>query len=536
MPNGDNEADDAVNGVHGVNGVNDVRLAAESDDGDEVHIVAVSRRKRKKRRREAGSAEVGAVESGSGREGDVEMEESVPSPQSSRARKSKKRKVEHRGGSGSRRKAKRRKFGDKLIRVAPPDADGVWAHFTGFRVDRVRGVDTECPWTLSVHSRTSQRGEHSVSVLQQDVVDGGGNGDSARRCRWRTEVHGAVSAMAVNDCWTVVGTVGGELYWFGRSGRMLLPPVQVDEDVVALSLSPRYSVAAGRRRENAAVHVLAVAADCTLRVWRVEGIGGGGSCSGLEPEQMVRTNFWSVLRMTRQQTKAKDVAMKRAEVTADGKVLLTLSNDFMFVFRPKMDCWLRIVDDGHRLSEERTLSLPNGQREEGPHRQQQQGPTATFSEVLSAMQRGVGRRSVSNLERTRNAESCKMQTISHLEQVIAALTVIGNGKRRERAFRGILMQYTRRLVQSMTLNSLSFAADKLKEIFTILLNAEGKEAANQWPGSVSSQRDLLGTILQSINADHNNNEHNNAALQMIVSHFSNALATLVAFDGHLESL
>ena len=501
----------------------DNALDEGAESASSVHILAVSRTKKKKSRRDVVRRK--EEESASGQEGDVEMEDSVPRSEHSHSRKNRKRKLEHHHHGGPSSRKKRRKYNDKLIRIE--HAERVQAEY------REHGANGQ-EWALLVESNVIRRGAEKVSVVQQDMVHGGG----PRQCRWKTEVPGHVSQIAVNDKWTMMGTIGGEVFCFGANGRLLLPALQMEEDVVSLSMSPRFKVIGNRLDENEWVYVLIILADCTLRVWKMVALTRNGS-GALDPDQVLRRNIWSLIRMTNQQCNTKHISLRNAFVSSDGKIVLTLSNDFMFTFNPKMDCWLRIADDKYWLSEARQLATDQRRNDQqiGPdidgdreHSAQPIGSAAVgFSDILSAMNQSV--RSVSNLDRIRNAECCKMHSISHLEQEMAVLLVMGKGQHREDAFNRILRQYIDRLVDSLTLNTLSFAVDKLKEIFNILLNANGGQPSNAWPGTTSGQRELLRSILQMLNRN-----PNNVVVQTLVRQFENALNTLHSVESQDESL
>ena len=161
------------------------------------------------------------------------------------------------------------------------------------------------------------------------------------------------------------------------------------------------------------------------------------------------------------------------------------------MYKQELDQWLRIADDKYWLSNERR-SVHEEKRNENDG--QIGNLSMRFSELMENM--NSTEREVTNIERMKNAETCKIHTISHLEQQLCTLSLFSG---REKEFEDLMAKYVQELIGSMVLSNLSFGIDKLDEVFSCLLNWNGRKR-NEWPGSVSYQRGVLSKMIEIVKA------------------------------------
>lgn len=315
--------------------------------------------------------------------------------------------------------------------------------------------------------------------------------NSNNKLLWKTEIPSQITQIVVNKKWTICGTINGEIYCFDANGILIMHPIQMEEEIVFLSMSSSYK-AENNQQKQREIFLMIITGDCTLREWKISNADN----AVFEPVEVLRTNFTNLLRMN--SNKKSKVSLKNGFITSNGEIMLTLSNDFIFTYKQSLNSWLRISDDKYWLSDERkSILMPNN--EDG-----QIGKLSfRFGELMDSMNNSS--KSVTCLDKVKNAEICRMHTMSHLEQELMTFT-LPIFAHKEVEFENILRKYVEALIHSSTMDSLSFGIDKLNQVFERLLNrnCDGYEAGNQWPGSVRFQRDLLQKLLQV--ADERNNE------------------------------
>ncbi len=79
-----------------------------------------------------------------------------------------------------------------------------------------------------------------VSEIKQFKIINNNNNNNHNNnisMEWKTEIPSHVLQIVCNQKWTVCGTIDGELYFFNNNGRLIIPPIQMEEEIVLLYIS-----------------------------------------------------------------------------------------------------------------------------------------------------------------------------------------------------------------------------------------------------------------------------------------------------------
>eukprot|EP01084_Bolivina_argentea_P184957 318978_1 len=171
-----------------------------------------------------------------------------------------------------------------------------------------------------------------------------------------------ITQIVCNEKWTICGSINGEIFVYDNLGMAIESPIQMEEEIVYLHLTKLYYENNNNNMnnnnnnnnnlnliENDSIYLMIITSDCVLKLWKLN-----INMIGFKPIQILKTNFNSLLN------KNKKSSLKNGYVTNNEKIMLTLSNNYIYMYEKSYDSWLRISDDKYPLSIQRTqINLNN---------------------------------------------------------------------------------------------------------------------------------------------------------------------------------
>lgn len=314
--------------------------------------------------------------------------------------------------------------------------------------------------------------------------------------------------------------MNGELYWFNEIGRLICPPIQLENEITSLYLSPSFPkplqlqntrdeeksngyhrlsiMFLDARKEYTNVYLQVLTTNCLLIVWKI------ALNEKLDfvrnPSFCLKTSFAHLLKSNGSHPLLR---IRNSYVSIDGCPILMLSNNYVYMYTVNgMKCWMRLVDDRYSMSECRRSITVNDTNSN--HRSEESKMEDWNSDqLLNVMNKHMAN------EESVYLEQKHFHTLSHLEHQLLTTAVLKNAN----AFEKVLNDYFRslvfyfvfvlililyvflELVEYSQKSALTFIMYKLDDICLKLLNYDSNNSDFGgncfWNGSLEWQRSLL---------------------------------------------